>query len=77
MYAEFTCGKCEAHMQIDAEDHDEGVWSLIWRFANNHTTSSCGGMFTGGIPADASVQSTKLVPRPLSVGDEGDEEATL
>lgn len=76
MFAELTCGKCEAHMQVDAEDNDEGVWSLLWRFANNHTTATCGGMFTGGIPTD-SPADVKLVPRPRPGGDDGGEEATL
>lgn len=72
MYAEFTCGRCEAHMQIDAEDHDEGVWSLIWRFTNNHTTSTCGGMFTSGSSLEEPLPEVKLVPRPSRPPD-GDE----
>lgn len=74
MFAELTCGKCEAHLQVDAEDNDNAVWSLIWRFANNHTTDTCGGMFTHGVSLDGPLAEVKYVPRPHK-GDEGEEAA--
>lgn len=40
MFVEMTCGSCEAHFQMDAEDNDTGVWSLVYRFTDAH--SACG-----------------------------------
>jgi hypothetical protein len=39
MFVELTCGRCEAHMQVDSED-DTGVWMLTWRFSEAHV--GCG-----------------------------------
>lgn len=61
MFVELNC-RCEAHLQIDAaEDDDDCVWSLIWRFSNSHV--SC-GYVTPGTTLDTLPDPRKLITRP-------------
>lgn len=39
MYCELTCGRCEAHLQMDTENED-GAWLLVLRYAEAHV--ECG-----------------------------------
>lgn len=54
MYVDMRCGGCEANFMLDSDENNSGVWLLVHRFANAH--SSCGYMTP---PASAEIESVK------------------
>lgn len=57
MFVEMTCGACDAHFQVDAEDNDTAMWLLINRYVNAHV--ACGYMTA--VETDNTIANRRVV----------------